>query len=142
MERAGVGFSREVELIKVAHKNNFFSVAWAMSNEEAARMAAAGADVIGAMIGVTSGGMSGASKTISLEEATDAVRQMIYAAKRENPDVMVLTHGGPFADPDTAAYSIHNTEAVGYASGSSGERIPTESAVIETTREFKKISLS
>lgn len=129
LERAGVGFSREVELIKAAHKNNFFSVAWAMSNEEAARMAAAGADVIGAMIGVTSGGMSGASKTISLEEATDAVRQMIYAAKRENPDVMVLTHGGPFADPDTAAYSIHNTEAVGYASGSSGERIPTESAL-------------
>ena len=55
---------------------------------------------------------------------------------------MVLTQGGPFADPDTAAYSIHHTEAVGYASGSSGERIPTESAVIETTREFKKISLS
>ena len=100
LERAGVGFSREVELIKAAHKNNFFSVAWAMSNEEAARMAAAGADVIGAMIGVTSGGMSGASKTISLEEATDAVRQMIYAAKRENPDVMVLPRA------DSLAYRI------------------------------------
>jgi len=141
LEQAGLGFSREVELIRRARERDLFTVAWAMSPEEAARMAQAGADVVGAMIGVTSGGMSGASETVTLEQATEDVQAMVLAAKRENPDVLVLTHGGPFADVRTAQYSIQHSGAVGYASGSSGERIPTEQAVIGITREYKQMHI-
>lgn len=104
-------------------------------------MAEAGADVIGAMIGVTTGGMSGASEVISLDEAVAEVRAMIDAARSVNPDALVLTHGGPFADVATAQYSIQHTDAVGYASGSSGERIPTEEAVVGITRQYKAMQL-
>ncbi|MGI6070483.1 MAG: phosphoenolpyruvate hydrolase family protein [Blautia sp.] len=141
LERAGLGFSREVELIECARRENLFTVAWVMSPEEAARMAQAGADVIGAMIGVTAGGMSGEKKVLSVEEASEQVQVMARAALEENPRVMVLTHGGPFADVETARYSIIHTDAVGYASGSSGERIPTEKAVVEITRQFKGMQL-
>jgi predicted TIM-barrel enzyme len=141
LEKSGVGFSREVELIRTANKMDFFSVAWAMSPDEAARMAEAGADVIGAMIGVTSGGMSGAKGVISVEEATEKVQEMIDAAWKEKPGVKVLTHGGPFADVDTAQYSILHSDAVGYASGSSGERIPTERAVVAITEEYKNMRI-
>ena len=58
-----------------------------------------------------------------------------------NPDVMVFTHGGPFKDPQTAEYSILHSEAVGYAAGSSGERLPTENAIIEVTTSYKKMKL-
>ncbi|MBQ4339779.1 MAG: phosphoenolpyruvate hydrolase family protein [Firmicutes bacterium] len=141
LEKAGLGFSREVAMIEHARKRDIFTVGWAMSPAEAARMAQAGADVVGAMIGVTTGGMSGASESISLEEATENVQKMVEAAKAENPDVLVLTHGGPFADVATAQYSIAHSGAVGYASGSSGERIPTESAVMEITRQYKSMTL-
>lgn len=142
LERAGLGFSCEVELIRKARNKNIFTVAWVMSPEEAYKMAKAGADVIGAMIGVTLGGMSGESKVISLEEATKNIQAMIDAAKAVNHDIIVLTHGGPLNNVETAQYSITHSDAVGYASGSSGERIPTEQAVVKITRQYKSMKLS
>jgi predicted TIM-barrel enzyme len=141
LEQAGIGFSREVELIAAARAKGVFTVAWAMSPAQAERMAQAGADVIGAMIGVTTGGMSGAAEVPPLEQATREVQKMVLAAKSVNPDVLVLTHGGPFSDAETAQYSIVHSGAVGYACGSSGERIPTEQAVLAVTRQFKAMRL-
>ncbi len=102
LEQAGIGFSREVELIARARAKDVFTVAWAMSPEEAERMAGAGADVVGAMVGVTTGGLSGAAETTPLEQATLEVQRMAAAAKSVNPEVMVITHGGPFSDVETA----------------------------------------
>lgn len=141
LEAAGIGFSREVDLIALAHRKNIFAVAWAFTPDEARRMAEAGADVVGAIVGVTAGGLTGAKKTMSLEEATEQVRAMCLAAKQVKPDIMVLTHGGPFKNPETAEYSIKHSDAIGYAAGSSGERMPTEQGVIETTKGYKKIAL-
>lgn len=141
LESAGIGLSREVEMISRANHRDIFTVAWVFTPEEAAKMAGAGADVIGAHVGVTAGGMTGAKKTLGLEEAAEAVQAMCEAAKKINPDVILLTHGGPFKDPKTAEYSISHTDAVGYAAGSSGERTPTEKAVSGVAGEYKKIQL-
>jgi len=141
LEAAGIGFSREVDLIALANRKDVFSVAWAFTPDEAQQMADAGADVVGAIVGVTAGGLTGAKKTLSLEEATEQVQAMCVAAKQVRPDIMVLTHGGPFKDPETAEYSIKHSDAVGYAAGSSGERMPTEQGVIETTKSYKKIAV-
>jgi len=141
LEAAGIGFSREVDLVALAHRKDIFTMAWVFTPDEAVRMAEAGADVLGAMVGVTAGGLTGATKTLDLAEATAAVQEMCEAAHRIRPDVLVLTHGGPFKDPETAAYSIAHSDAVGYAAGSSGERVPTERAVIEATRQYKQIGL-
>ncbi len=141
LESAGIGISKEVEMIQLAHSKDIFTVAWVFSPEESKRMAEAGADVIGAHIGVTAGGLTGAKKTIGLKEAAAAVQSMCKAAKRVNPDVIIITHGGPFKDPGSAEYSIVHSDAVGYAAGSSGERLPTEVAVSEITKQFKKMKL-
>ena len=141
LESAGIGFSREADLIRTAHAMDIFTVAWAFNPDEARRMAEAGADVVGALVGVTVGGLTGAKKSLSLEAATEAVQRMCNAAKKVNPDVLVLSHGGPFKDPETAEYSIVHTDAVGYAAGSSGERMPTEKAVAEVTRMYKTMKL-
>lgn len=139
LEEAGIGFSKEVELIAMAHKKDIFTVAWAFDENEAVQMSKAGADIIGAMIGLTAGGLTGAKKTISLEDATKEVQKIYLAAKKYNKEISVITHGGPFEGVSTAAYSIQNSDAVGYASGSSGERVPTEAAIIEIVKKYKAI---
>lgn len=139
LEAAGIGFSREVKLIETARQKDIFTVAWAFTPEEGRIMAQAGADVIGAIVGVTVGGLSGARKSQGLEDATGEVREICRAAREVNPEVLVLTHGGPFKDPETARYSILNSGASGYAAGSSGERLPTETAVIQITKQYKEI---
>jgi len=141
LEDAGIGFSKEVELISIANKKDIFTVAWAFNPSQSVKMAKAGADIIGAMIGLTTGGLSGAKETITLEKATKDVHEIYLAAKEYNKDIIVITHGGPFEDVETAKYSIQNSGAVGYASGSSGERVPTEKAVVEITRRYKSIDL-
>lgn len=139
LEAAGIGFSREAEMIALAHDKNIFTFAWAFNPEEARRMAEAGADCVGALVGVTAGGLTGAKKSLSLEEATASAQEMCRAAKAVNPEILLFTHGGPFKDPQTAEYSILHTDAVGYAAGSSGERLPTEKAVTEVTRQYKTV---
>jgi len=141
LEDAGIGFSREAELIKAAHRKDIFTVAWAFNETEAQILAEVGADVIGAIIGVTTGGLTGAKEVMTLEKATEEVQKICLAARAVNPDVFVLTHGGPFADAATAQYSIANSDADGYASGSSGERMPTENAIVAMTREYKNIKV-
>lgn len=142
LESAGLGFSREVELIRIAHERDIFTYGWAFTPEEARVMAATGADAVGAIVGVTAGGTTGARETLSLEVATQEVQAMYLAAKSANSEILVFTHGGPFKDPLTAQYSMANSGAVGYASGSSGERLPTEKAVVEVTKAYKKIGSS
>jgi predicted TIM-barrel enzyme len=62
------------------------------------------------------------------------------AAKEINPDVIVLCHGGPIAEPDDAAYVLAHTEGVvGFFGASSMERLPTETAMTENMRRFKAI---
>lgn len=141
LEAVGIGFSREVELIHTAHAKDIFTVAWAFNAQEAKIMAQAGADVIGAIVGVTSGGLTGGQELVTLEEAIKAVQEIMEVAKAVNSEIMILTHGGPFKDVDTASYSVKHSAAHGYASGSSGERMPTENAVIEITRQYKGIRL-
>jgi predicted TIM-barrel enzyme len=141
MEKSGIGFSREVELIRAANRKDMFSVAWCMSPEQARQMAGAGADVIGGMIGVTTGGMSGTAESSSLDEAVDQINAIMEAARKVNPGILVLTHGGPLNDVETARESIQRTGAHGYAAGSSGERIPTERAIVAITEAYRDIDL-
>ena len=141
LEAAGIGFSREVELIAKARERDIFTLAWVFTADQARRMAEAGADVLGAMVGVTVGGLTGAKESVDLEQGVHLVQDMCEAAHAVHPDIIVLTHGGPFKDLESAAYSIAHSDAAGYAAGSSGERLPTEHAVIDTTTRYKEIRL-
>ena len=61
-------------------------------------------------------------------------------AKRVNPDVIVLCHGGPIATPDDAKYVLERTRGVaGFFGASSIERLATESAIEQQARNFTSI---
>jgi len=104
-------------------------------------MAKAGADIIVCHLGLTTGGAIGAGTALKLEDCPAKVDAWAAAAQDVNPDVLVLVHGGPVAEPDDAAYVLAHTERChGFYGASSMERLPTERALTEQTRRFKAIA--
>jgi predicted TIM-barrel enzyme len=143
LERTGMGFGQEVEMIRLAHQMGFFTAVYVFNPDESAAMAAAGADTIIAHMGLTVGGTIGleTQDAMRLADAPEAVQAIGEAAWRVNRGALLLCHGGPIATPDDAAYVLERCDAVGFVGASSMERLPVETAITETTRQFKAISL-
>jgi len=142
LEETGMGYDLEVEMIKKAHEMDMLTTPYAFNEAEAKRMAEAGADILVAHMGLTAKGTIGAKTALTIEEAAERVQQLHDAAKSVNPDVLVICHGGPIAEPEDADYILEHTEGVvGFYGASSAERLPTERAITEQIRKFKTISI-
>lgn len=142
MEETGMGYSHEVEMIRQARALDLLTAPYVFNQAEAEAMAEAGADIIVAHVGTTLSGMIGALTTMTLDEAAEAVQLMHDAAKKVNPDVLVLCHGGPIAVPEDVSYVLARTQGVdGFFGASSMERLPVEIAIAETTMRFKAVKM-
>ena len=139
IDATGLGYPREVELIRRCRARDVFTVAYAFTPDEAAAMAEAGADVVGAHVGLTSGGLVGAAETLSLDEACEATERIREAAVAARGDVLVVAHGGPFEDVDSVRAVFERTGVHGYLGASSIERLPVERAVAEVVRSLKSL---
>jgi predicted TIM-barrel enzyme len=143
LEETGMGYGLEVDMIRLARERDFLTAPYVFTEDEATAMAHAGADVLVPHMGLTTGGAIGASTAKTLEQCVPLIQAMHDAAKRVNPEILVLCHGGPIAEPDDAAYVIANTEGiVGFFGASSMERLPTEVAMTENMRRFKSIPVN
>lgn len=143
LEASDLGFAREVEMISTAHELELFTIVYVFTPQEAAAMAAAGADAIIAHMGLTVGGSIGmsADEAMTLDAACGLVGAIGEAAIAQKPDAIVLCHGGPIATPEDAAYVMSRSNAVGFVGASSMERLPVEEAVSATTENFKSIPI-
>jgi predicted TIM-barrel enzyme len=142
LEETGMGYDREVEMIALAREMSLLTCPYVFTEDEARAMAKAGADVLIPHMGLTTKGNIGAKSALSLEQAAARVQALHDAAKAVNPDVLVLCHGGPIAEPEDAAYILSHTRGIaGFFGASSIERLPTEVAITENTRRFKEILL-
>jgi len=143
LEETGMGYGLEVDMIRLAHERDLLTAPYVFNDDEATDMAKAGADVLVPHMGLTTGGAIGAESATTLDESVRLVQGMHDAAKRVNPGILVLCHGGPIAEPDDAAYVLANTEGVvGFFGASSMERLPTEVAMTENMRRFKSIPVN
>jgi predicted TIM-barrel enzyme len=141
LEETGMGFDKEIDLIALAREMDLLTTPYVFNVEDARAMACAGADVLIPHMGLTTKGSIGAKTALTLEQAAKRVQELCDAAKAESPDVLVLCHGGPIAEPEDAAYVLANTRGVvGFYGASSIERLPTEVAITECTRRFKALS--
>jgi predicted TIM-barrel enzyme len=141
-EDVGLGFSREVEMVRLAREQEYFTMAYVHDSEQARQMAAAGVDVQVPHVGWTAGGLSGArDTTYSLEKGAESVQAMIETTRSENPTCICLAHGGPFASPEDTEYLYAHTDALGFVGASSVERIPIERAVRDAVAAFKSVPL-
>jgi predicted TIM-barrel enzyme len=142
LEETGMGYGLEVEMIRKARALDLLTAPYVFTPDEARLMAEAGADVLVPHVGLTTSGTIGAQTALSLDEAVERVQAMHDAAKAVNPDILVLCHGGPIAEPEDAAYVLARTNGVvGFFGASSMERLPTEIAITGTVERFKAIAV-
>ncbi|MFJ7200563.1 MULTISPECIES: phosphoenolpyruvate hydrolase family protein [unclassified Streptomyces] len=142
LEETGMGFGLEIDMIRQAHERDLLTAPYVFDPGQAADMARAGADVLVPHVGLTTKGSIGASTALTLDQAATAVQEMHDAAKRVNPDIVVLCHGGPIAEPEDARHVLEHTSGIaGFFGASSMERLPTERAITEQARAFKSLTL-
>jgi len=140
LEETGMGYDLEVEMIRAARQKDLLTTPYVFSEENAAAMAEAGADIIVCHMGLTTGGSIGAETALQLPDCPALVDAWASAALEVNPDVLILVHGGPVAMPDDARYVLENAKVChGFYGASSMERLPTEAALTEQTRAFKAL---
>jgi predicted TIM-barrel enzyme len=137
-----LGYPREVELVHMCAERDVFTVAYVFTPEEAEAMSEAGADIVGAHVGLTTGGYIGAGEAVSLDEACRVVQSMYDAAAGVRNDVLVVAHGGPLEDPESVRVVLEQTPVHGYLGASSIERLPVERAIEEVVRAFKALRTS
>jgi predicted TIM-barrel enzyme len=140
LEETGMSYALEIEMISRAHEKDMLTTPYVFSEKEAAAMAIAGADIIVCHLGLTTGGAIGAQTALKLKDCPAHIDAWSHAARSVNPDIIILAHGGPIADPADADFIMKNTSNChGFYGASSMERLPVERALTEQVRKFKAI---
>lgn len=138
IDHTGLGYPEEVKLIKICRERDIFTAAYAFNPDEARQMAEAGADVVAVHVNYTTGGLVAAKEDVApdLDTACELTETMCQAAREVRPDVILVSHGGPFNDPESVQHSFDHTSVHGYMGASSIERIPVEQAITQVVKRF------
>jgi predicted TIM-barrel enzyme len=140
LEETGMGYALEVEMIRAARALDLLTTPYVFCEADADAMAQAGADIVVCHLGLTTGGAIGAGTALSLADCVPRINAWAAAALAVNPELLVLCHGGPIAQPEDAEYILlHCRQCHGFYGASSMERLPTEVALTEQTRRFVAI---
>jgi len=142
MEACGLGYDKEVEMIRLAHEMDLLTTPYVFNEDEAKAMAEVGADLIVAHVGLTTGGSIGAEVAMTMDEAIDTTMRIAEAARSVRKDVLVICHGGPFDYPENVAEAMKRMPGInGFYGASSMERLPVERAITEQVKAFKQIEV-
>lgn len=143
LEETGMGFEKEVEMVRLATMMDLFSIVYVAKPEEAEQMAKVGADAIISHVGTTVGGSVGVvNATVDMDSAVASTQKIIEAARSVNPDIFFLAHGGPINTPEDVRIVLDRTDAQGFVGASSLERMGVEASLTELTQRFKSLTLS
>jgi len=141
LEETGMGYGLEVNMIRKAHELDLLTTPYVFDEKQAEQMAEAGADILVAHMGLTTKGVIGAHTALTLDDCVVRIEKIIKAGRAVNPNILVIAHGGPIAEPDDAAYVISRTKGVdGFFGASSIERFAAEVGIKSQTEAFKKIT--
>src|SRR5438876_1850808 len=142
IEETGMNVKKEFEMVALARKMDLFSIVYVATPDEAKAMAESGADAIIEHVGTTVGGSIGVRGAVmTMKEAVKRTQAIIDGARSIRKDIIFLSHGGPIAKPEDAAYINEHTDCVGFVGASSLERLAVEESLTNLTRTFKKIPL-
>jgi predicted TIM-barrel enzyme len=140
LEETGMSYALEIEMIGKARDKDMLTTPYVFSEAQAIAMAIAGADIIVCHLGLTTGGSIGAHTAPKLPDCPDMIDTWAAAALSVNPDILILAHGGPIAEPADADFIMKQTRNChGFYGASSMERLPVERALTEQVRKFKAI---
>ncbi len=141
LEETGMGYGLEVEMIRKAHELDMLTCPYVFDPEQAKAMAEAGADILVAHMGLTTKGTIGAKTALTLDDCVEKIKAIIAAGRSVRPDIMVICHGGPIAEPSDAAYIIQQIPEIdGFFGASSIERFAAERGIKAQAAAFKAIT--
>jgi len=139
-EETGMGYGMEVDMIAAAHSLDLLTTPYVFNPQEAEAMTQAGADIIVAHMGVTTGGSIGATSAKSLDDCVGEIDAIAAAARAIRQDIIVICHGGPISMPEDAAYVLARCNGChGFYGASSAERLPAETAIRDQIKHFKSL---
>ncbi len=142
LEETNMGYDLEVAMIEEANKQGMFTTPYVFNEDDAVKMTKAGADVLVAHMGLTTKGTIGAQTAMTLEDAAKKTQAIRDAAVKVNPDIKVIVHGGPVAEPEDAKFVMEKTTGItGFFGASSIERLPTETAITNQVKSFKSLKV-
>lgn len=140
LEETGMGYDLEVDMVHKAHELDMLTCPYVFNPDDARKMAEAGADILVAHMGLTTGGNIGAETAVTLDDCCDRIRDIIKAGRKVRPDIKVIAHGGPISEPKDAAYVIHHVPEIdGFFGASSIERLASEKSITDQAAAFKAI---
>jgi predicted TIM-barrel enzyme/DNA-binding NtrC family response regulator len=140
LEESGLGFSREVALLRAARARGLSTLAYVHTLEEA-RVAAASADIVNLDFGWNMGGLLGVQSSVDLDEAARLGRTFVETVRSVNPRARCVIEGGPIVTPEQMDQVCRAARADGYVGGSTIDRVPLESAIEMATGAFKTIGV-
>ena len=140
LEETDMGYDLEVEMIRKAHELDLLTTPYVFDPDQARKMAEAGADILVAHMGLTTKGTIGAKTALTLDDCVVKVRDIMEAGREVNPDIMVICHGGPIAEPEDAKYVIDRIDGIdGFFGASSIERFAAEKGITAQTEPLRKL---
>ncbi|MEW4487027.1 phosphoenolpyruvate hydrolase family protein [Thalassoglobus sp. JC818] len=142
LEETGMGYDLEVECVAAARKLELLTTPYVFDPEQAVQMAEAGADILVAHMGLTTGGAIGAETANSLDACVRRVSEIAEAGRSVRTDILVLCHGGPISMPEDAKFMLENCDIHGFYGASSMERLPTETAIRDQVQQFVDLKLN
>jgi predicted TIM-barrel enzyme len=142
LEGTGMGFDKEIEMIRLAHEIDLFTSPYVFDTDQAVAMAKAGADQLVAHVGLTTAGSIGAAVALTLDQAIERVMNIADAGRKVRKNLLVICHGGPFDEPENVGEALRRMPEIdGFFGASSIERLPTERAIRGQVQAFKNLSL-
>lgn len=143
MEHTGLGYDKEIEMVRLAHEMDLLTTPYCFTEDEAKAMTKAGADLIVAHMGLTTGGTIGASDAMTMEDAIATTNRIAAAARSVRKDVLVICHGGPFDEPENVAKAMTQMKEVnGFYGATSMERLPVERGITEQVKKFTNMKVT
>ncbi len=143
LEGTGMGYDKEIEMIRLAHEIDLFTSPYVFNEDEARAMSEAGADQLVAHVGLTTAGSIGAAVALTLDDAIAGVMSIADAGRKVRKDILVICHGGPFDEPESVGAALIKMPGIqGFFGASSIERLPTERAIRGQVESFKSLKLA
>lgn len=139
----GMGAAAELDLVHRCIRKEIFTAMYAYNPEDVHILASEGVNLISVHAGGTAGGSTGSlgEHLMSLEAAAEMTDRCFEIALRDNPNVLLVTHGGPFEDPEAMRYCFAHARCHGYIGASGIERIPAEKALTAVYAAYKCLKL-
>jgi two-component system response regulator HydG len=141
LESEGMGLESEVSMLARARAAGLITFGFALEDHAVRRFSKSGVDCLILDVGLTRQVEDIREKRDKLQHVIARLNNMLRIAKQADPGRICLVFGGPITTVEDFEELLRHCSTDGFAGGSVFERLPVQSIVTSTVRQFKSIQL-